>query len=501
MKKLSLILSVILVFLSVFLPVSASEPYINAEIEAQNVTMTDVTPTIDGVISPPLEYDLERKRTSLTYSKNKEQFNTPDDHDEYDDWDFDFYIKWDKKNVYMAWVVKTDVHKPLPESEIVPEWNLSDGEAYLGNMWKHSFVHILITPGAPLAGKTKYKNDNYLELGVCQLENGSTGKAIWNLPKGLDNEDVSSDDWSAAVSRNDERGETIYEVSIPWIMMGIAKVDSDDRFGLAFAVGAQENYDEKKGIIEWNDAILGTKAPDNAGVVHLSKVYVDPMPYPMPTPNLGEIPDEAEGKIQIGIDHINEYINGEDTALKTDPTSPINTNWAHAMLLKPIDGKDNVYTLIDTAHGSGKEVEFDRYEEGMLILGLHSDCQDPAQAELYAGYAEKAAAMSIPVGSELTLWGVDVEKGEFIYDNAIIYVSRLAGEPDTSDSTESSVADVSNDPSNSKADDIASNVTDSEKSDNNENNSKIIFIVIAALIVVVAAVVIILTVRAKKEQQ
>ncbi len=259
--------------------------------------MTDVTPAVDGVISLG-EYHSERRYPSLTYSKNKEQFDTPDDHDEYGDWDFDFYLKWDKENVYMAWVVKTDVHKPLPESEIVPEESLNDGEVYLGNMWKHSFVHILITPGAPLAGKTKYKNGNYLELGVCQLENGSTGKAIWNLPRGITDEDVSSDNWCAAVSRNDERGETIYEVSISERLLGVSNLDLDTKFGLAFAVGAQENYDEKKGIIEWNDAILGTKAPDNAGVVHLSKIYVDPVPdYPIPTPNLSEIPaDESIGE-------------------------------------------------------------------------------------------------------------------------------------------------------------------------------------------------------------
>ncbi len=512
MKKILAFLLVAVMLCAAFVaPSAAAEPYINAGIEAKALEKGMAAPKIDGKVGI-----IEYGEPALTYSEDKEQFTVPgDDHDDYNDWDFDFYITWDKDNLYMAWVVKSAVHHPLEKgtyddscnkiSDIWPE----DG-SMLGHMWWNSCIQLIITPAAPKAGKTNFAA-NYLEIGLCQLDDGDVGKVAWSYPVGVNADDISLNDWDAAIVRDNGAKTTTYEVAIPWTMSGIAKAGTDEQFGLSFAVAAQEDYNKvKKGMLEWNDAVLGGKKADNAGVVTLKSEEKIEVSTDIEVLVDGEQPAESEGKLKFKIDRINEKIAGEDIALKTNPEAEINTNWALALLLAPVDGKDNVYSVVASKQGDGTgEVAFDEYEDGMLILGVHSDCTDPAQGANYAGYVEKANAMLLPVGTELTLWGVDVKEGKLLYSNAIFYSTEYAEDAfiNTTPGDDSSVEDSSVEESSEieesseEPSEEESKVTSAAESSEAEDGEgfpvwAIILIVVAVLAVV--AVVVIVVLKKKK---
>lgn len=513
MKKILAFLLVAVMLCAAFVaPSAAAEPYINAGLEAQALEKGMAAPKIDGKVGT-----IEYGDVALTYSKDKAQFTVPDDdHDDYNDWDFDFYITWDKDNLYMAWVVKSAVHHPLEKgtyddscnkiSDVWPE----DG-SMLGHMWWNSCIQFIITPGAPKAGKTNYTS-NYLEVGFCQLDDGDIGRVAWSYPKGVSAEDVSINDWEAAVVRDDSAKTTTYEIAIPWMMSGIAEAGTDKQFGLSFAVAAQEDYNKvKKGMLEWNNAVVGNggvKQPDNAGVITLKSEEEIIVSTP-PVVKDGEHPAESEGKLKFFIDKVNESIAGEDTALQTDPSIEINTKWALALLLAPVEGKDNVYSVVASKQGDGNgEVAFDEYEDGMLILGVHSDCTDPAQGANYAGYVEKANAMALPVGSELTLWGVDVKAGELLYSNAIFYAADIAedafinGAPSDDSSVEDSSVEESSEieESSEEPSEEESKTSAPESSEAEDGEGFPVWAIILIIVAVLAVVAVVVIVVLKKKK-
>ncbi len=416
MKKVTvIILTAILLLTTLAFPVSAAAT-INDKLDAEYIK---TPPKVDGKINAA-EYGIF---PALTYSKDKYMhFQAIDDHDDYNNWDFDFYIAWDDDNLYMAWDVKTDVHQPLVKGTYDNNGNLiskdwpSDG-SMLSYMWMFSCIELMITPGAPKNGSTNY-DGNYLAIGICQLDDGSVGRAAWSYPKGISASDVSLNSWDAAVTRSGKH--TIYELAIPWRMSGIAFADDNKQFGLSFAVAAQENYNVKRGMIEWNDAILGGKSPNKAGVITLNGATCE---FPE-NPNIiteGARPADSNGKVIFDIDYINRPLSSESTALKTDINYEIHTHWAYALLLEPVSGNKNLYTIIDKRHGEGVEIAFSQYKSGMLILGIHTDCWDENRADNYPNYYEQKAAVDLPLGTQLVLWGVDVTNGEFLYSNAMMY--------------------------------------------------------------------------------
>lgn len=504
MKKILAFLLAATMLCAMFALPSSAESYVNATLTVENI---DKAPNVtDGVIEDG-EYGYY---PALTYSEDVEQFTHDDDHDDYNDWDFDFYITWDSKNLYMAWEVKTNVHHPLTKATYDGNGNIIDDKwpedgSMLGHMWWNSCVQFIITSGAPDATKNDY-HTNYLEVGICQLDDGSVGRVAWNYPKGVSAEDISVNDWDASVRRDDAAKTTTYEVAIPWKMSAVANPGDKSQFGLSFAVAAQENYNTTKGMLEWNDAILGGKDGDNCGIITLDgDIIVEKPDVPVLVP--GPVPEEAEGAIQLGLDFINESIVTDTTSLRLDKDVTINTNWAYAMLLDPVDGKEGVYTLVAGKQGDGTEVTFDDlYEDDMIILGVHSDGGD--------NQAEKDAAVAIPVGSELTLFGVDLEKQEFTYLNAMFYVSYLAEDDTTSSDTTSDPAsseaasseDVSSEaPSEavsseveSKTESTASTASSASSDAEDEGSNLVLWIIIAVVAVAVVAVVVVVVLKKKK---
>lgn len=503
MKKILAFLLVATMLVALFaMPSSAADSYVNATLTAEAIeTAPNVT---DGVV----EYGEYGDYPALTYSENVEQFTHKDDHDDYNNWDFDFYITWDADNLYMAWVVKTEVHHPLTKATYDANGNITDTKwpedgSMLGHMWWNSCIQFIITSGAPDASKSDYQT-NYLEVGICELDDGSVGRTAWSYPIGVSADQISVNDWDASVKRDEEADTTTYEVAIPWAMSAISNPGDGAQFGLSFAVAAQESYYVTPGMLEWNDAILGTKDGDNAGIITLKGEDIGPISVP-DILGPGPIPEEAEGAIQLPINFVNGSITAETTSLRLDKDTLINTNWAFAMLLDPVEGKENVYSLVATKQGDGSEVTFDDiYEDDMIILGVHSDGE--------ANLVNKDNAVAIPLGSELTLFGVDVEEQELLYTNAMFYVSYLA-----EDNTSSEVSDDSSATSIEESSEVESTVESSEdasteskeeskapaastssEADDDDGSNAVLWIVIAVVAVAVIAVVVVVVLKKKK---
>ncbi len=504
MKKILAFLLAALMLTALFVVPSSAASTVNDKLDAEFIK---TAPKQDGKIGSS-EYGLF---PALTYSKDKDKrFQAADDNDDYNDWDFDFYIAWDEKNLYMAWDVKSKVHQPMKKATYDDDCNIVSNDwpedgSMLGHMWWQSCIQLMITPGNPTKGNY---DGNYLEVGFCQMDDGDVGRVAWAYPKGVSADKISLNDWSAEVVRTGDH--TIYEIAIPWTMSGIKEAGTDKQFGLTFAVAAQEDYNKvKKGMIEWNDAMLGYpngKQPNKAGVITLKggDVVIDTGSDVLEP---GVIPEEAQGKVQLYIDFINEKLAAETIALQTDGKSEINTNWAYALLLRPVEGKENVYSIIAKAQGEGTgDVKFDDYKKGDLVLGIHSDCQDPAKGADYAGYEEKNAAVNILAeGDELTLFGVDVKNGKLTYSNAMFYCvakDAAVSEPtdDSSDaSIEESSIEESSEEESSEEEKTSAPAAESSEADDKDGGFPVwaIILIIVAVVAVIAVVVVIVLKKKK----
>ncbi len=237
---------------------------------------SETAPTVDGVVANG-EYS---SNPALTYSKDTIEFIQPDDHDDYNDWDFDFYLNWNEDALSMAWVVKSDVHAGLPMEDQNGDGVFDSYDYYY--MWEYSCIQFIITPGAPEAGVTNYQSSdysgNYLEMGFCDIEGGETATSFWSYPIGVDPDSEWFDQVEAIVVRDEDAKTTTYEISVPWFVCGIDAPEEDSSFGLSFAVAAQEHYtDVCPGMIEWNNALLSGKNADNAGVITLKGAEEPPV--------------------------------------------------------------------------------------------------------------------------------------------------------------------------------------------------------------------------------
>ncbi len=489
MKKiLAFLLAATLLCAMFVLPSSAAA--VNTALDAE---YNKAAPDIDGVVEEG-EYGYY---PALTYSEDTEEFTHDDDHDDYNDWDFDFYITWNEEYLSMAWVVESDVHGAFPKQDYDADGDID--EIDYNYMWEYSCVQFIITPSTPEAGVTGFQQGdyigNYLEVGLSLLDDGDIARAAWCYPTGVSKEDISINDWDAAIVRDESAKTTTYEVSIPWNMSGVAAPAKGSSFGLSFAVAAQEHYTNvRKGMIEWNDALLGGKKADNAGVITLYADDTVDVSSMTGTGNVlpnGEAPAEAEGKTQFPLHALNKALGAEQNALQLDPEKPINSNWAYALLLQPVEDKENTYSVVAGFQGVGDEVTFDGlYEDGMAILAVHSDGGE--------NLARKDIAATLPVGSELVLWGVNVEEQALVYGNAMAYVISTPEVPgNSSDVSDETSAEAPSEAPSEAPEADASDASDASDAAEEDDNTTL-WIIIAVVGVAVVAVVVVVVLKKKK---
>lgn len=493
MKKILAFLLVALTVAAMFvIPASAADDK-NYKVTIPGVKKGQAAPVPDGVVKAG-EY--VSKTPIHSFSANRSQFKT--EHDEYGDWDVDFYTCWDADNLYLAWVVHSDIQVGMPSEKL-------SAAGGLGNMWEYSCVQFILTPGAPDGTPGKYQKDtwagNYLECGLTLVDNKEVGKVAWSAPVGLQKMDVN--DWDGAIKRDDAAKTTTYEVRIPWKATGVQVKGDNAQFGLTYAVAAQEQYTSvKKGMLEWQDGILGGKNADNAAVMTLEPIGYEQTVIVPADPELkeGEVPAEVKDATCITLDGLNKAITGEKAYLITKPTkeniASYNTKYALGLLLEPVEGKANTYKLVEKVQGGGKDIEFTTdIKDGMVLALIHSDGQGE-------GAARRDTAAGLEVDSELYLFGVDVAKGEQLYSNAALYVTS-ATVVDDSSAEESSKEESSKPESKPESKTESSKVESTPASSSAEeegglSTAAIVLIVIGGIIIIGAVVAVIIVKKKKK---
>lgn len=496
MKKILAFLLVALTVAALFVvPASAADDK-NYKVTVPGVKKGQASPVPDGVVKAG-EY--VSKTPIHSFSANRSQFNT--EHDEYGDWDVDFYTCWDADNLYLAWVVHSDIQVGMPSDKL-------SAAGGLGNMWEYSCVQFILTPGAPDGTPGKYQtaqwSGNYLECGLTLVDNKEVGKIAWSAPVGLQKMDVN--DWDGAIKRDDAAKTTTYEVRIPWKATGVQVKGDNAQFGLTYAASAQEQYTSvKKGMLEWQDGILGGKNADNAAVMTLEPIgYEQTVIVPVdPVLKEGEVPAEVKDATCITLDGLNKAITGEKAYLITKPTkeniASYNTKYALGMLLEPVEGKANTYKLVEKVQGAAADKEVIEFttdiKDGMILALIHSDGQKE-------GAARRDTAAGVEVGSELYLFGVDVAKGEQLYSNAALYVTS-ATVVDDSSAEESSKEESSKPESKPESKTESSKVESTPASSTAEeegglSTTAIVLIVIGGLIIIGAVVAVIIVKKKKK---
>ena len=496
MKKILAFLLVALTVAALFVvPASAADDK-NYKVTVPGVKKGQASPVPDGVVKAG-EY--VSKTPIHSFSANRGQFNT--DHDEYGDWDVDFYTCWDADNLYLAWVVHSDIQVGMPSSKL-------SAAGGLGNMWEYSCVQFILTPGAPDGTPGKYQTDkwagNYLECGLTLVDNKDAQKVAWSAPVGLTT--MNTNDWDGAIKRDEAAKTTTYEVRIPWKATGVQVKGDNAQFGLTYAVAAQEQYTSvKKGMLEWQDAILGSKNADNAAVMTLEPIGDEPTVIVPVDPALkeGEVPAEVKDATCITLDGLNKAITGEKAYLITKPTkeniASYNTKYALGLLLEPVEGKANTYKLVEKVQGAAADKEVIEFttdiKDGMILALIHSDGQKE-------GAARRDTAAGLEVGSELYLFGVDVAKGEQLYSNAALYVTS-ATVVDDSSAVESSKEESSKPESKPESKTESSKVESTPAPSTAEeeggmSTTAIVLIVIGGLIIIGAVVAVIIVKKKKK---
>lgn len=495
MKKILAFLLVALTVAAMFVIPASADDVKNYKVTVPGVREGQTSPVPDGVVKAG-EY--VSKTPIHSFSANRSQFNT--DHDEYGDWDVDFYTCWDADYLYLAWVVHSDIQFGMPSEKL-------SAAGGLGNMWEYSCVQFILTPGAP-DGTKKYQTaqwaGNYLECGLTLVDNKDAQKVAWSAPVGLTT--MNTNDWDGAIKRDDAAKTTTYEVRIPWKATGVQIKGDNAQFGFTYAVAAQEQYTSvKKGMLEWQDAILGSKNADNAAVMTLEPIGEEQTVIVPDDPVLkeGEVPAEVKDATCITLDGLNKAITGEKAYLITKPTkeniASYNTKYALGLLLEPLEGKKNTYKLVEKVQGAAADKEVIEFttdiKDGMILALIHSD----GQAE---GAARRDTAAGVEVGSELYLFGVDVAKGEQLYSNAALYVTS-ATVVDDSSAEESSKEESSKPESKPESKTESSKVESTPASSTAEeegglSTAAIVLIVIGGLIIIGAVVAVIIVKKKKK---
>ena len=493
MKKLLTFLLVASMIVAMFVvPAAAADDTVNYE---EEFDFLEKAPNINGKVEKG-EYGVLPVNS---YPEDKEQFVDNEGHSaRADEISFDFYAGWDADNLYMAWVV-TGPYGGVPEIDHNNDgtaWNDAD----TGYMWQYSCIQFIFTPGVPESGKTAYQTSDYggdyLEVGLALTAEGNSAKIAWCKPTAA--QALDPNEWTSNIVRD---GDTItYEVAIPWGKSGLSEVGNGAKFGLTYAVAAQEDYNVASGMIEWQNGVLGGKKADNAAVITLTgneEIEKSEISHE-PALQDGALPSDAKDAVLLAIDGVNIGITGEMAYIYNDPSaiSGNNNNWATSILLAPVEGEDGYYTVVETKTGSGEAYSFDsEIADGMIAYIAHSDGEG-------AGADRSAATKALVVGDKVGLFGVDLEAGALTYKNATLYVVPAETGDESSEVVDESSEAVSEEESSeavSEEESTATSTTTSESTDTTDEESSSAWIwIVIAVVAVVVVVVVVIVIKKKK---
>ncbi len=514
MKKsiIASILSVALVLVMVLalVPTTASAANKNAE---YNLPYNNVAPKTDGVVNPN-EYSLLPFNT-VNYSSDEfvDQFDK--DHTI----QADFYACWDDEAMYLAWVVRSEL-----DAYSSPVY----GADALGNMWQHCCVQVMYTPYHPTLAEDiapdTYTGD-YLELGVTMHDGETPIKCVWNASGAQAG--IGSADWDFAgnVLDTGDGIEVTYEIKFPWKASGLDAVGNGTVIGLSYVVADQVQFDvnnfdaPQNNMVEWQDCILGGKAPKNLAIVTLagkkdaqgnednSKTEVsqelegnESVDIPNAPPAIDEnaIPESATAVLSKPA--FNTAITAGSATVITDlsKVNEYNVKWAATAHLRPTDAA-GVYELLEVVWADGGEVVFaNEIKEGDIALAVHGDDSTDPNSQ---SCQDREALRALVAGDKVVFLGYDFEN-KLYATNAVVYYganeeSDVSEVPDESSEAESSeVVDESSEAESSVATD-SSDVSE-DKADDKGGNTGLIIGIVVAVVAIVAVVVVVVVLKKKK---
>ena len=518
MKKVFAALLAMTLVLSALVIVPAAAEPTNVERELEYI---DEKPVIDGEIEDG-EYGLfpvDAWSYGDEFDEEEPIFVTEGNYAITDDeLSIEFYAAWDEENLYMAWKVYTKYDSRLPFDK--------DN----GFMYEYCCVQFIMTVGAPNNTETKYQtaewSGDYFEVGMCQRDDGNNYKICWSAPASVGS--LADSNWEYAGSRDNDELVTVYECRLPWSKTGVQNIGDGAQFGLNWAVGAQENYNDTMGLVEYVDGILHGKNADNAAVFTLTgfgggTVDIDPNKK-----GPGDLPQGVSGT-EIDINLLNAGVTDGAKVLVTDVANVNNYNpkWATTFLLRPtsdVADVDGHYVIVDAVQGSGSDIAFNvEVKDGDIALIAHSS------GEGYPGHEDRMALAELTVGeAQVYIFGYETVDGavDTAYTNPSVviipaeqYVEVPNDDPSQGGDDESSEtpsedessevedessapADESTEATESTTESTATTESTTESTDDGAEdeggNTTMIIIIVVVAVVVIGGVVAFIVVKKKK---
>ena len=503
MKKsiIASVLSVALVLVMVLalVPSTVSAASANAE---YNLPYNSVSPTPDGVVNAG-EYSI-RPFNSVDY--DSDEFLSAYDTDK--SIKADFYACWDDEAMYLAWVVYSEL-----DAYSSPVYGANN----LGSMWQHCCVQLMYTPYHPtdaeeIAPET-YTGD-YLELGVTMHEGVTPIKCVWNASGAQAG--IGSADWDFAgnVEETADGIVATYEIKFPWKASGLETVGNGTVIGLGYAIGDQTNFNDANNMCEWQDCLLGGKAPKNLAIVTLAgKEGDDPIevsqdltgnesidiPDAPANIDTNSIPSDATAVLQQPT--FNTSITAGSATIITDLTkvNEYNVKWAATAHLRPTDTA-GVYDVLEIVWGGGNEISFaNEIAEGDIALAVHGD--DSVDPNSDSCQKRDALRALVPGEDTVVFLGYDFENKLFATNAVAYYGANEASDESSVEPSDEPSEEPSAEPSEEPSADssVADASADASKADTNDGNTALIIGIVVAVVAVIAIVVVVVVVSKKKK--
>ncbi|MBQ7300595.1 MAG: S-layer homology domain-containing protein, partial [Clostridia bacterium] len=135
-------------------------------------------------------------------------------------------------------------------------------------------------------------------------------------------------------------------------------------------------------------------------------------------------PDASEMELKLPIKRFNVAHAGDDSILVTDAANldQYTVNWAYVMLLEPVGGSGSRFRVVESFHNWGEAQPFKTpITEGMIAASFHS-------VGIPEAVETEQTAMSIAIGTELVLFGIDVENEVITSLTPMLYIPTAVWE-------------------------------------------------------------------------
>ena len=212
------------------------------------------------------------------------------------------------------------------------------------------------------------------------------------------------------------------------------------------------------------------------------------------------------------IQEVDTTIGGEDSVIFTSADAVANGNLKWAVSIHCEKVEDNLYRAKADAYSPTGEFPVFEFEDGDIVIGIHSSSSNPAFVDEYPNVVQKATALNVTEGMYFLLVGIDLDSGAVSDGKAICGIEQPIppeesqpdeSEPDESEPDESTVSEEesSSDESKTETDENSdkqeSNISEMATEEDKIDTVTLLLIIAAGI----AAIVVIGVIIAKKRKK